>query len=221
MELGLDREAWRQGGASGIGLDFRRVQVQFLAPDRACRAATLDDDVEEAAEDPQAVAFADLRQAGVVGQRLIQIIPQIPAQAEPVGGHCQQLTLGAQTLEEENALEFEDDDWVDAGASADGIGRADELTHERQIERAFQLAVEMPWRHQILDRDRRVYGELACLLAHHCPPPPIPRPLGGILPASYPFFNTLYVSSGYFVEFGRMASAGVHQAAERAVHTRT
>jgi hypothetical protein len=49
----------------------------------------LDDVVEEAAEDGDAVTVTDLGQAGMVGQRLMQIIPEIPAQAEPISGDAQ------------------------------------------------------------------------------------------------------------------------------------
>jgi hypothetical protein len=72
-EVRLDCEAWGDRVERSIGLDLGGVEVQFLTPDQPGLAALLDDRLEEAAEDGQAVALADLRQARVVRQLFIQV----------------------------------------------------------------------------------------------------------------------------------------------------
>jgi hypothetical protein len=62
----LDREAWVVRIEGGVGVDLGGVEVQLLAPDQPGLAALLDNRLEEAAEDGQAVALPDLCQARVV-----------------------------------------------------------------------------------------------------------------------------------------------------------
>lgn len=69
----LDREARRDRVEGGVGLDLGGVEVQLLAPDQPGLAALLDDRLEEAAEDRQAVALPDPGQARVIGQLFIQV----------------------------------------------------------------------------------------------------------------------------------------------------
>ena len=73
-EVGLDGEARLERVERGVGRDLGRVDVELLAPDQPRRDALLDDRLEEAAEDVQPVALADAGQAGVVGQRLGQVV---------------------------------------------------------------------------------------------------------------------------------------------------
>jgi hypothetical protein len=56
-----------------------------------------------------AVALADARQAGVVGQQLVEAVPQLPADAQPVGRDGQESSLGADPLAEQDELELEED----------------------------------------------------------------------------------------------------------------
>jgi hypothetical protein len=72
-EVRLDREARGDRIERRVRLDLGGVEVQLLAPDQPGLAALLDDRLEEAAEDGQAVAPPDPGQAGVVGQLLIQV----------------------------------------------------------------------------------------------------------------------------------------------------
>ena len=71
-QVRLDSEARGHRIERGIGLDLGRVEVEFLAPDQTGGEALLDDRLEEAVEDLQAVALPDAGQAGVVGQRLVR-----------------------------------------------------------------------------------------------------------------------------------------------------
>jgi len=52
-------------------------------------------------------------EAGVVGQRLEQVVAQVPAQGQAVRDYPHQLALGADVLEEHDELELEEDDRVD------------------------------------------------------------------------------------------------------------
>ena len=61
----------------------------------------------------------------MVGERLGQVVAEIPAQAQPVGDDPQQLALRAQPLEEQDQLQLEEDDRVDGGAPRVRIGITD------------------------------------------------------------------------------------------------
>jgi hypothetical protein len=64
--------------------------------------AILNDPLEEATEDGQAVALADAGQRGVVGPRLEEVVTQVPAQRQAVRDYPHQLSLRAEVLEEHN-----------------------------------------------------------------------------------------------------------------------
>jgi hypothetical protein len=71
--------------------------------------AQLDDLLEEAPENLQPVALADLGEAGVLGQRFVEIVAQVPADTEAISNYLHQLALGPQSLEENHG--------IDAGAT--------------------------------------------------------------------------------------------------------
>ena len=75
-EVRLHREARGDRVQRSIGLDLGRVEVQLLPPDETRLAALLDDRLEEAAEDRQAVALPDPGQARVVRQLLVRSYPK-------------------------------------------------------------------------------------------------------------------------------------------------
>ena len=103
----------------------------------------------------------------MVGQRLGQVVAEIPAQAEPVGDDPQQLALGAQPLEEQDQLQLEEDDRVDGGSPGLRVGLPNQVAHEAEIERALQMAVEVVRGNEVLQRDRRERGKDAGLRPHH------------------------------------------------------
>jgi len=113
-EMGRGRKPWRQRIDRRIRLNAGRIDDAFLAPDQSCGEALLDDDLEKATEDRQPGPFADAGQAGVVRERLRQVITHLPTQAEPVGHHLHQLAPRAQPFEEQDELELEDDRVVEA-----------------------------------------------------------------------------------------------------------
>ena len=91
----------------------------------------------------------------MIGQRLGEVIAQIPAQAEPIGHDLHQLPLRAQPFEEQDQLQLEEDDRIDGGSSAVGIGLPHQLTHEAQVERPLQVAIEVIGGNQVIERQRR------------------------------------------------------------------
>ena len=101
------------------------------------------DRFEEALEDGQAVAVPNPGEAGMVGQRLPEVIAQVPAQTEAVRHHAHELAFRAESLEEENELELEENDRVNRRTPRAGIAIPDESTDEGEVERVFQVAVEL------------------------------------------------------------------------------
>jgi hypothetical protein len=74
----------------------------------------------------------------VVRQRLIEVVAEIPAEAEAIGGDANQLTLGAQSLEEQHQLELEEDDRVDRGPTQHFVAIPHQVTDEAQIKLRLQ-----------------------------------------------------------------------------------
>ncbi len=60
------------------------VNIEFFSPDQSWRLSLVYDGIEEAMEHLHSIAIAKAREAGVIGQWLIQIIPQVPVHAEPI-----------------------------------------------------------------------------------------------------------------------------------------
>src|SRR5258708_5773410 len=68
----------------GIGIDLCRVEIQLLAPHQLRLLTLLDNGIEELPKHLQAVPQADLAETGMIGQRLIQIVPEIPSDAQSI-----------------------------------------------------------------------------------------------------------------------------------------
>jgi hypothetical protein len=141
--LGLPVEPGHQAIQVGIGPDLGRVEEQLLAPDQTGRLAQLDDLLEETLEDLDAETSPDPGQAGVIGQRLVQGVAEVPAMGQVHAGQLDQLALRADPLEEHDQLELEEDDRIDARPPAFLIGAARQVTDERQVELGLEMAVEM------------------------------------------------------------------------------
>ncbi len=116
MGFGVVVEARDQGINVGVGRDLGRVEEEVSAPDQSRLLAQVDDALEEAFEGLDAQALADAGQTGVVGQGLVQRIPQVPAVGHVQARRLYQLALGADPLEEHDQLQLEEDHRVDAGA---------------------------------------------------------------------------------------------------------
>jgi hypothetical protein len=61
--------------------------------------ALLHNGLKEATKDLKAIARADLRQTGMIGKWLVQIISKIPPDAEPISRMAHQETFRADVLE--------------------------------------------------------------------------------------------------------------------------
>ncbi len=109
----------------------------------------------------------------MVGQGLLEIVSQVPADAKAVGDDGHQLPLASQSLEEKDKLEFEEDYRVDARAAGGGVAILDQIPHKRKIESPFQAAVEVVLRDEFFEGEIGQWGEVANLGAHHiCASPP-------------------------------------------------
>jgi hypothetical protein len=80
----LDSKARFHGLLACIGCHFGAIKVQFPSPDESGFLALFHDLLKEAAEDIEAIALTNARQTGMVGQGLIQIVTNIPTNAEPI-----------------------------------------------------------------------------------------------------------------------------------------
>ena len=86
----------------------------------------------------------------MVWQRLAQVIAEIPAQAQPVRHHPQQLALRAQSLKEQHELPLEEHDRVDGGSPDLRVGITNQLADEAKIEHPLQMTVKVVRRDEVL-----------------------------------------------------------------------
>jgi hypothetical protein len=73
----------------------------------------------------------------MVGQRFGQVVAEVPAQTQSIRHDPHQLAFGADALEEEDELEFEEHDRIDRWAADPGLGVADQIPDEGEVERAL------------------------------------------------------------------------------------
>src|SRR6266540_4143594 len=109
--------------------------------------------LEEALENRQAQALPNPGQAGVVRQRLVQAIAQIPAVGEMETRGVDEPALGAQALKEEDELELEEHDRVNRWPAAPSIAVLDPLANEAQVQLGIEVAVEMAGWDELLQRN--------------------------------------------------------------------
>jgi hypothetical protein len=97
----------------------------------------------------------------VVGQGFVEVVPDLPADAQMVGGHAHQLSLRAEPLEERSKLELEEEDWIDRWTSVDGIAVFDPVPYYREIERTLKMARDVVNGNERLEGDGDRAVELA------------------------------------------------------------
>ena len=153
VRRGVVVEAGDEGRDAGVGFDLRGVEVELPAPDEARLLAQIDDLLEEALEDVDAEPLPDAGQAGVVGQRLVEGVAEVPAVGQVEAGGLDELALGADALEEHHQLQLEEDDRVDGGPAPLGVELPRPVADEAQVELGFQVAVEVVDRDEVLQRD--------------------------------------------------------------------
>jgi len=101
----LHGETGRDGVERSVGVHLGGVKVQLPPPNQPRLPAPLDDLLEEAPEHRKAEALAGAGKVGVVGERLVEVVAQVPPHREAIRRDDHQLTLRAQTLEEQDELE--------------------------------------------------------------------------------------------------------------------
>jgi hypothetical protein len=151
--FGLEVEPGDHATQSGVRSDLGRVEEQFSAPDQARLLAQLHDVLEDALEDGQAQALPNPRQAGVVGQRFIQAIAQVPAVGQMQARRLDQAALRANAFKEQDELELEEDDGVDGRPAPGLVELLDPRTDEGEIQLGIEVPVEVVSRDEILQRD--------------------------------------------------------------------
>ena len=87
----------------------------------------------------------------MIGKRLAQVVAQIPPKTEAVGHNPHELAVRAQSLKEEDQLQLEENNRVDRRAADPGVRFSNQVTDGNEIERAFQMAVEVTLGHQLLE----------------------------------------------------------------------
>src|SRR5215210_5338700 len=85
VQVFFDGEAGRDGVQRRVRFDLGGVEVQILSPYQPRFDAHLYDLLEEAPEDAEAEALARASEVGVVGQRLVKVVAQVPTHREAVG----------------------------------------------------------------------------------------------------------------------------------------
>ena len=89
----------------------------------------------------------------MVGQKLVEIVAQVPADTEAVGGDLHQLALGAQILQKENKLELKENHRVDRGPPARSIAVSNQFAYEREVDGSFQTTIEVILGDEIFERE--------------------------------------------------------------------
>jgi hypothetical protein len=149
--MGLDSKAGSQRISGSIGGHFRPIEIEFFAPDESCLLAQLHNLFKETAKDLDPRAFTDACQTGMVGERLVQIIPEVPSDAESISGMAHQEAFGTYPLEEHHELQFEEHDGVNRGATCASTGLLDKFAHKRKVKRSLQVAIKVIRWHELFN----------------------------------------------------------------------
>jgi len=89
----------------------------------------------------------------VIGQGLGEIVAQVPADAQAVGGDLHQLALGAQILEKEDELELEENHRVDARTARRSVAVPYQVPDEREVDGSLQAAIEVVFGDELFERE--------------------------------------------------------------------
>src|SRR6266702_5771370 len=197
-QMGFDCKTWCDGLHGSIGLHFGRIEIQILAPDQLGLAALFDNRFKKAPKDGQAKPLADASETGMVGQRLIQIIPDVPSHTQPICDLAHEQALGADIFKEHDQLQLEEHDWVNRRSSGSSIALANQIVDKREVQNFEQMAVKMVLGNQFLQRYRDLRGKRPLFQTHHdgCSSSSIARqPPTSCQPHLFPFsLNMLFFS---------------------------
>jgi hypothetical protein len=89
--------------------------------------------------------------------------PWESAQAPPIGNEAQESALGAASRDEQDEWQRKDHDRVVRGPAGPGVGIANEIAHEAEVERASQMAIGVVRGYQLLPRHGGAKHRIALL----------------------------------------------------------
>jgi hypothetical protein len=119
----------------------------------------LDDGLEEASKDVQAIALADFAETRMIGQRLIQIVPEIPSDAQSICHLAHEQALRPYIFKEHHQLQFEEHYRINRWSSSTCVALANQFVHKREIQDSLQMAVKMILGNQFLQGYGDQWGE--------------------------------------------------------------
>lgn len=83
----------------------------------------------------------------------MEVVPRVPADAQPVGGDPHEFTRAPHAFEGHDELQTEEDLRVDARVSRSSVAVLHQVPNERKVEPLLEAAVEIVSRDQALQRD--------------------------------------------------------------------
>src|SRR5437773_1488474 len=107
---------------------------------------------EEALEDSKTESLANLGEAGMVRQGLVEAVADVPALGDVEGHGFHELALGAQPVKEEEELQLEKDNRINAVSSALSVLVGDPVADKAQIELCLEPAIEVVLRDELVKR---------------------------------------------------------------------
>src|SRR5439155_6437717 len=141
--------------------------IELFAPDQSCLLALVDNGLKEATEQLDAIALTNTRETRMVGQRLIQIVADVPAHAEPISSKLHQESFRANVVEEHHQLQLEEDHRIYGGATCTSIRLFDQVAHKREIYHIIQMAIEMIGWNKLIKRHHSNRRKDARFGSHH------------------------------------------------------
>ena len=104
------------------------------------------------AEDGQTKPDTNRTQGGVIGQRFVQVVAEIPTVGEVEAGDLDSFAFRAQSFEEHNQVQLEEDHGINRGPPTASVHVSDEVTHEREVEGTVEMSVEVVRGHGSFER---------------------------------------------------------------------
>src|SRR2546421_5445100 len=163
----LNRKTRRERIQIGVRVHLSRIKVQLLAPHQFGLLTLFDDGLKEAPKHREAIAQADLTQARMIRQRLVQIISHVPPHAQPIGHLTQEPALRADVFKKHHQLELEKDQWINGWSPSWSVILAHEIVDEREIQSLLQVPGKMILGNQLLQGNGDQRGKRPLFETHH------------------------------------------------------
>src|SRR5215203_1980731 len=123
----LDGKSWQHLIAIGIRLHQRAIGVELLPPHQTSLATLLNDGLKEAPEAVDAVTLTNAGHTRMIGEGLVEVVPDIPAHTQPIRSNPLKLPFRAHALKEHDQLELEEHHRVDRGSASCGRAVAHQI----------------------------------------------------------------------------------------------